>query len=360
MKDAIKQALKILGHALTVALHERLDHTDHALDLIIDQNNRMARAQTALLQASIHTVNGLNRVQAELAAIRRSVVRTAGRSDRLVDGIDRALAELAELKRGAESQSALLGVGPVTSEEFFRVYSDLPRQGPGSEASTLRAIGMLPPLPPKPRILDAGCGTGAPTLVLARELGGHVTAVDLHQPYLDELDADAHAAGLADRVVTRLQSMDALDEPPESLDLIWSEGAISLPGITRALALWHPLLKPGAAVAFTDASWLTDAAPDEARDFWMKYYPQMDTAEGNCRQIREAGYEVLGTFELPAEDWWRDYYTPLRARCAKLREQAAASPDLACVLDAAEEEIAMYERHGSSYGYVFYILRKPA
>jgi methylase of polypeptide subunit release factors len=62
----------------------------------------------------------------------------------------------------------------------------LPREGPGDDASTECALRLLQHLPPRPRILDIGSGPGAQTLVLARATGGTVTAIDVHQPFLDE------------------------------------------------------------------------------------------------------------------------------------------------------------------------------
>lgn len=58
-RETVKYYLKILGHALGRSLHDRLDHTDHQLDLVIDQNNRNAQVQTALLESSIHLVDAL-------------------------------------------------------------------------------------------------------------------------------------------------------------------------------------------------------------------------------------------------------------------------------------------------------------
>ncbi|MDE0044739.1 MAG: hypothetical protein OXU19_02595 [bacterium] len=50
---------------------------------------------------------------------------------------------------------------------FFKLFSGLPRQGPGSAADTRRALGFVPDVGPRTRILDIGCGTGGQTLVLA-------------------------------------------------------------------------------------------------------------------------------------------------------------------------------------------------
>lgn len=104
-------------------------------------------------------------------------------------------------------------------EALFTLFSGLPRQGPGSDRSTLDALRRLPPLPPQATVLDLGCGTGRQTLVLARELRARITAIDIHQPYLDGLARNAAAAGLSDFIRTRCLSMDALDYPPASIDL---------------------------------------------------------------------------------------------------------------------------------------------
>ena len=117
MKEFLKRILKVLGHALTVSVHERLDHTDHALDVVIDQNNRMARTQTALLQASIHMVTALNRLEADLESLKQSVAQLSGRSDEVAAGLDRTLAGVAALKQLAEAQARLIERGDAGAEE---------------------------------------------------------------------------------------------------------------------------------------------------------------------------------------------------------------------------------------------------
>ena len=53
-------------------------------------------------------------------------------------------------------------------EYFFELFGDLPRQGPGCGEATLRALELLKDLPPQPKVLDIGCGSGMQTLILAR------------------------------------------------------------------------------------------------------------------------------------------------------------------------------------------------
>ena len=52
-------------------------------------------------------------------------------------------------------------------ELIFEFYQPLHRKGPGSEASTRKALSLLPPLPRGACIVDFGCGSGAATLILA-------------------------------------------------------------------------------------------------------------------------------------------------------------------------------------------------
>jgi len=245
-------------------------------------------------------------------------------------------------------------------DALLTLFSGLPRQGPGSDRATLEALRRLPPLPPHPVILDLGCGTGRQTLVLAGELRARVTAIDIHEPYLDELARNAAEAGLAEFIETRCLSMDALDYPPESIDLVWSEGAIFILGVARALRLWRPLLRPGGYLVFSECTWFEAHPPAEPTAFFAEEYPAMTTLDGNCQLARSEGFEILDSFPLPAEDWWADFYIPLRARIAKLRPELPADPELAAVVAATEREIDLFSRFSASYGYVFYLLRKPA
>ncbi len=239
---------------------------------------------------------------------------------------------------------------------FFEIHRDLPREAPGSNACTARALSMTPPLPRDPHILDIGCGPGAQTLVLAKQTGGHVIAIDTHQPFLDELKRRAQAQGLSDRITPRNASMLALDFEEASFDLIWSEGAIYIMGFREGLAAWHRFLKPGGALAVTELTWLVDDPPDAPRRFWQAAYPAMKHVDENIALLRKAGYTSLGHFPLPESAWWDDYYTPIEHRIAALRQKYRDDVETLAVLDEEQREIDLYRRYSSSYGYVFYIM----
>lgn len=115
---------------------------------------------------------------------------------------------------------------------FWELHSGLPREGAGDDEATEHMLSLLPQRRYS-RILDAGCGPGAQTLCLARNLDGEITAVDTHQPFLDVLadQAQSTASNIAFR--TANASMDSLPFEGASFDLIWSEGAIYCIGFER-------------------------------------------------------------------------------------------------------------------------------
>jgi SAM-dependent methyltransferase len=87
-----------------------------------------------------------------------------------------------------------------------------------------------PPLPPSPRVLDAGCGTGA-NLRFLGEL--------LDPAYLAGFDASAEAVELARRKVptAEVYVSDLCDPqlPAGPLDLVVSTDVLYIPGVERAL-----------------------------------------------------------------------------------------------------------------------------
>ena len=242
-------------------------------------------------------------------------------------------------------------------EIFWELHSDLPQEGPGSDDLTLKAISLIPDLPASPAILDIGCGPGRQTMVLAKQTGGIVTALDNHQPFLDEVARRADAAGVSERVVARNCSMTEMDFEEKSFDIIWSEGAIYIMGFRNGLESCKRFLKPGGYVAVSELSWYTDEPPYEPRKFWEVSYPDMKTIDQNCRVIEDIGYELITSFTLPDSAWLDGYYTPLEERIPRMREKYAGDKKAIESLDGTQQEIDIFLKYSGSYGYVFYIMK---
>jgi serine/threonine-protein kinase HipA len=244
-------------------------------------------------------------------------------------------------------------------EALFRLFEGLPRQGPGTDRATREATSRLPRLPENPVILDLGCGAGAQTLVLARELAAPITAVDIYRPYLDQLEQAANDAGLGHLITARQGDMaDLKDIPPASVDLIWCEGAIFIAGFRRGLNLWRPLLKIRGLVVVSEMAWFVPDPPAEAERFFKEAYPPMTDVAGNLAMAAESGYRVLDHFPLEATGWQDEFYHPLKERIARLRALAASDPDLNEVIQETETEMEMYDRFGHAYGYEFFLMQK--
>ncbi|MFF2898498.1 bifunctional class I SAM-dependent methyltransferase/N-acetyltransferase [Streptomyces sp. NPDC057966] len=243
----------------------------------------------------------------------------------------------------------------VRTEAFFSLHHNLPRQSPGSDATTRRLLELTGPLPRRPRVLDLGCGPGRAALLLAAEAGAEVTAVDLHRPFLDELREAAGARGLGDRIRTVRADMAELsgpDFPDGSFDLVWAEGSAYTIGFDTALRDWKRLLAPGGSLVVTECVWTTDAPTAGARAFWEPE-TSMRPVAGNTAAAVAAGYHVLGVLVQPDSDW-DEYYVPLAER---VESADASAPGMERALAATREELAVRRDHGTEYGYAGYVLR---
>ncbi len=242
---------------------------------------------------------------------------------------------------------------------IFTMHEGLPRQGPGSNACTRKAFMMLNNLPEKPEILDIGCGSGMQTIELARICPEcRITAVDIHQPFLDDLARRAATAGVGDRITTVRASMDDMPFGDASFDVLWAESSIFVVGFGEGLRLWKRLIRPGGYLCLTESVWFTDSPSAEAVAFWNDCYPAIKTARETGAIAESAGYEVVATFRLPGSVWWDNYYMPLQKRLPELKKAAAGNPDAEAQVAFSEREIEMYREHGSEYGYEFFVLRR--
>jgi ubiquinone/menaquinone biosynthesis C-methylase UbiE len=201
---------------------------------------------------------------------------------------------------------------------------------------TRKAFQMLPKLD-KPRILDIGCGSGIPTIELAKCSNGQIIGLDIDQSSLDRLREKTKEAGLSDRVKTLKRSMFEMDFPYESFDIIWAEGSISRIGFERGLKEWRRFLKPNGFLV----------VHDEVKNLTKK-----------LEQVSSCGYNLLGHFTLSQDTWWTEYYAPLEKRINEIRMKYIDKPNAFLELEDEQREIDMVKKNPSSYCSVFFVMQK--
>ena len=244
---------------------------------------------------------------------------------------------------------------------LVELYRGTDRQGPGGEAETRMAIALSGLSAGRNlRIADIGCGSGASTIVLARDLDAHVTAVDMVPEFLDILKTDAARAGVAERIETRACAMEELAFGEAGLDAIWSEGAIYNIGFEAGVAAWRKFLRPGGILAVSELTWLTDDRPADLQAHWQREYPEVATASEKLALLEKHGFSPIGYFVLPESCWLDNYYRPLERRFdAFLQSQGNSAPARA-VVEAQKQEISLYRQYKDFFGYGFYIARRSA
>jgi SAM-dependent methyltransferase len=142
------------------------------------------------------------------------------------------------------------------------VYAEIRREAFGEDigqnswltrAELDRFLGRLD-LGPSSRLLDVACGSGGPTLYVARLMGCQVVGLDLHEDGIAHANEAARRAGLEGRA--RFVAADAAKPLPlgdESFDaLLCVDAANHLSDRARVFADWARVLRGGRRLLFTD------------------------------------------------------------------------------------------------------------
>ncbi len=240
---------------------------------------------------------------------------------------------------------------------FFSLFEGLPRQGPGSDECTARAFSLVSGIPRDARVLDIGSGSGMQTLELARLCRGcRITAVDVHQPFLDDVVKRAEEGGYSGRITAIRASMDNLPFSPGSFDLIWAEGSAYIMGLDNALRSWKRFLAPGGHLVVSECVWFTDAPTAECREYFAEIYPSMRTEREVEVAIRDAGYTFQNSFRLPAPGWWGQYYLPLQKRLELFEREYDRNEEAMALVRSTREEMEVHRRYSCEFGYAYFVM----
>jgi SAM-dependent methyltransferase len=235
------------------------------------------------------------------------------------------------------------------------LFGGMEKLAPGGDIHTLKVLHLLPRQQFQV-VVDAGCGAGRQTLALARELGTLVNAIDLHQPFLDDLMRRAQSAQIENLIQTHCLDIRDIPSSFPQIDLLWSEGAAYNIGFANALTTWATAISLHGFAVVSELSWLRERVPTPVAAFFDSCYPDMKSIAQNLEIAQAAGYRVLTTYKLPDDAWVEGYYDVLAPRAQALIDRADSS-----VRDLAIEtlrEIEIFNCSEASYGYVFYVLER--
>lgn len=195
---------------------------------------------------------------------------------------------------------------------------------------------MLPKME-KPRILDIGCGSGVPTIELARLSDGEIVGMDIDDTLLGRLSEKIEEEGFSQRVKAKKCSLFEIDFPDESFDIVWAEGSINVIGFERGFREWRRLLKTGGFLVVHDN--IKDV-PDK------------------LKKLPSCGYKLINHFPLPEDAWWADYYKPLEIHVKELCIKYKNVSEALKAIKKYQNEVDTVKKSPKEYGSVFYIAQK--
>lgn len=186
-----------------------------------------------------------------------------------------------------------------------------------------------------PDVLDVGCGTGVPSIILAELTNGNITGVDIDKEALKILESKIADKGLERRISTVNCSMSEMKFPESSFDIIWAEGSIAVMGFDKGLVAWKPFLKSnGYLVVHDDSEGFDDKAGS----------------------IPGCGFKLIDHFFISKDEWRKLYYNYLESEINKKYLMKNIKPD--------EEgkklinELNIFREDRQKYSSVYYILKK--
>lgn len=222
----------------------------------------------------------------------------------------------------------------MSNLNLYRIEKDHIREN--LNKYTRKAFKLLPKCK-NPHILDIGCGTGVPTMELAKISNGHVIGIDIDVTSLNLLRGKIKETGLNNRVSVIKNSILTMDFPEESFDIIWAEGSISVIGFENSIKQWSRFLKSNGFLV----------THDENKDKTKK-----------LGLIAKHGYTPIAQFELSDDLWWLEYYTPLEQLIQKFRHKYPNDPDLSNELNKDQIEIDKCKSNSTVFSSFFVIMQK--
>jgi cyclopropane fatty-acyl-phospholipid synthase-like methyltransferase len=160
---------------------------------------------------------------------------------------------------------------------------------------------------PHARVLDVGCGIGAPALRLAGRYGCHVTGVNISREQVRQGRELIAARGLADRVTILRSDARTLRFPDGSFDAIVCMEAAGDICVTesdkeRLVAELFRVLRPGGHLGFSDLA--LRSRPSDTEDRTLRavlYHSGSELVTNWPALLASHGFQIAGQRDILAE-----------------------------------------------------------
>jgi ubiquinone/menaquinone biosynthesis C-methylase UbiE len=222
----------------------------------------------------------------------------------------------------------------LSNLNLYRIEKDHIREN--LNKYTRKAFTLLPKYN-NPHILDVGCGTGVPTIELAKISNGQIISIDINETSLNLLKRKIKELKLSNKVKVIKDSILNMDFPKESFDIIWAEGSVFVIGFENSIKRWRLFLKP---------------------DGFLIIHDENNDKNKKLGLIKKYGYSLVGQFEITDKLWWLEYYKPLELLIQKFRHNYPNDSELNNELNKDQIEIDKCKTNSIVFSSFFVIMQK--
>jgi ubiquinone/menaquinone biosynthesis C-methylase UbiE len=191
---------------------------------------------------------------------------------------------------------------------------------------------MFVPKIQDPKILDIGCGTGVPTLWLANNYGGTITAIDADEQPINWLQEKIKEENLETRITALNISFFEFTSKPCNFDIILAEGFLNVVGFEQGFPKAMELL--------------------ENHGYFVIHDEYKDN-ERKCCFMGTQPCELIGSLYLDENAWWDCYYRQLATEINEFKDEQTKA-----LFKTDLKEIEYYKVDPTSFRSIYYVVKK--
>jgi len=191
---------------------------------------------------------------------------------------------------------------------------------------------LIIPMIESPKILDVGCGSGVPTLMVAEMNSGEITAVDTDAKSINIFREKIKELNLSNRVSLSNCSFFDIKNKNNYYDLILAEGLLNVVGFEKGFLKLTELLK---------------------RKGYIIIHDEFLNQDKKIEFIKNNNCKILNSFVLDEQIWWNDYFKCLEKEISSISNQESFK-----LFKSDLREIKMFKKNPSKYTSVYYIIEK--